>query len=141
MAATRAPLTIGQVADAANVNLQTIRYYERRRLLPATRRSASGYRLYDQDAIRRVRFIRRAQALGFSLQEVSALLALRVRNKGTCEEVERRTRTKISLIEQKISDLQRIRRSLQRLAAACAERRATPECPVLDALEDRRVGR
>ncbi len=129
-------LTIGQVADAADVNIQTIRYYERRGLFPIPRRTPAGYRQYTDDAVARLRFIRHAQALGFSLQEIQELLGLRVRHAGACDTVERKTRMKIGLVQQKIAGLERVKRTLQRLAAACAARRPTDECPILDALED-----
>ena len=134
-------LSIGQVASAAIVNVPTIRYYERRGLFPAARRTPSGYRQYDETAIARLRFIRHAQELGFSLKEIKELLALRVRHGAASDAVERKTRQKIALVERRISDLHRIRRSLERLASACAERQATDECPILEALEDHAVAR
>lgn len=132
-------LTRGRVASAAQVNVQTLRYYERRGLFPAARRTPAGYRLYDRDAVTRIRFIKHAQELGFSLQEVKELLALRVRHGAACNAVEQRSRQKIALVARKIADLQRIRRTLERLAAACAARRATEECPILEALEEHRA--
>ena len=129
-------LTIGAVAAAAEVNVQTIRYYERRGILLALRRTASGYRQYAADAVSRLRFIKHAQELGFSLKEIQELLALRVRHGASCDAVERRTREKIMLVEQRIRDLQRMKRTLQTLAAACAARRPTDDCPILEALED-----
>src|SRR5213593_2564730 len=132
-------LTIGQVAAAAAVNIQTIRYYERRGLFTAPPRTASGYRQYAQDAVTRLRFIKHAQELGFSLKEVQELLALRVRHGAACDTVERKTRQKIELVERKIRDLERIRDTLQELAAACASRRPTDDCRILEALDDRAV--
>jgi len=131
------PLTIGQVATAADVNVQTIRYYERRGLVATPRRTASGYRQYTDDAVARLRFIKHAQELGFSLQEIQELLGLRVRHGAACDAVERKTRQKIDVVQQKIRDFQRMKRTLERLAAACAVRRPTAECPILEVLEDR----
>jgi Hg(II)-responsive transcriptional regulator len=130
------PLTIGQVAAEAAVNIQTIRYYERRGLFAAPRRTASGYRQYTEDAVSRLRFIRHAQELGFSLKEIQELLGLRVRNSAACDTVARKTRQKISVVQQRIADLQRMQRTLERLAAACAARRPTDECPILEAMEE-----
>ena len=130
------PLTIGQVATAADVNVQTIRYYERRGLVATPRRTASGYRQYTDDAVARLRFIKHAQELGFSLQEIQQLLGLRVRHGAACDAVERKTRQKIDVVQQKIRDFQRMKRTLERLAAACAVRRPTAECPILEVLED-----
>ena len=132
-------LMIGQVASAASVNVQTIRYYERRGLFPAPRRTASGYRQYAEDAVLRLRFIKHAQELGFSLTEIRELLALRVRHADACDAVERKTRRKTALVEQKIRDLQRIKRTLERLAEACAKRRPTDDCPILETLEDHAI--
>ena len=130
------PLTIGQVAAAADVNIQTIRYYERRGLFPTPRRTPAGYRQYADDAVARLRFIKHAQELGFSLNEIQGLLGLRVRHTAACEAVERKTREKIELVQQKITDLRRMKRTLERLAVACAARRPTDACPILEALED-----
>src|SRR6266568_4724436 len=133
---SRMPLTISQVATAADVNVQTIRYYERRGLVPTPRRTPSGYRQYAEDAVARLRFIKHAQELGFSLQEIQELLALRVRHGAACDAVERKTRNKIDVVQQRICDLQRMKHTLERLAAACAVRRPTAECPILEVLED-----
>jgi MerR family transcriptional regulator, copper efflux regulator len=128
--------SIGQIASAASVNIQTVRYYERRGLLLPADRSRSGYRQYDRDSLRRLRFIKHAQALGFSLKEIEALLALRVRHGGACTTVERATRSKITVIDRKVRELSRLRRTLVDLAEACRARTRTSECPVLEALED-----
>ena len=129
-------LTIGQVANAADVNIQTIRYYERRGLFPTPQRTPAGYRQYAVDAVARLRFIKHAQELGFSLQEIQELLGLRVRPGAACDAVERKTRRKIEVVQQRIRDLQRMKRTLERLAAACMARRPTDSCPILEVLED-----
>jgi MerR family mercuric resistance operon transcriptional regulator len=132
-------LTIGQVAAAAAVNIQTIRYYERRGLFTIPRRSPSGYRQYAQDAVTRLRFIKHAQVLGFSLTEIRELLALRVRHGAACDTVERKTRQKIELVKRKMRNLERIKDTSEELAAACASRHPTDDCPILEALDDRAV--
>ena len=129
------PLTISQVATAADVNVQTIRYYERRGLFPTPRRTPAGYRQYTEDAVARLRFIKHAQDLGFSLQEIQELLGLRVRHGAACDTVERKTRQKIEVVQQRIRDLQRMKRTLEQLAAACTARRPTDDCPILEVLE------
>ena len=128
-------LTIGQVAGAADVNVQTIRYYERRGLFPTPRRTSAGYRQYTDDAVARIRFIKHAQDLGFSLQEIQDLLGLRVRHGAACDAVERKTRQKIEVVQHRIRDLQRMRRTLERLATACTDRQPTDDCPILEVLE------
>lgn len=132
-------LTIGQVATAADVNVQTIRYYERRGLFPTPRRTPSGYRQYAEDAVARLRFIKHAQGLGFSLREIQELLTLRVRHAAACDAVERKTRAKIALVDDRIRELQRLKRTLERLAAACEARRPTADCPILEVLEEDHV--
>ena len=128
-------LTIGQLAKHAGVNRETVRYYERRRLLQGRSRSAAGYRVFSDDAVRRLRFIRHAKMLGFSLEEIKELLALRIHSIDTCERVRERTQTKIADIERKIETLQRMKRSLSELITACSRRRKTDECPILDCLD------
>ena len=129
-------LSIGQVATAADVNVQTIRYYERRGLFPTSRRTPAGYRQYADDAVVRLRFMKRAQELGFALKEIQELLALRVRHAAACDAVERKARAKIALVDGKIRELQRLKRTLEHLAAACEARRPTADCPILETLEE-----
>jgi len=129
------PMTIGQVARAADVNVQTIRYYERRGLFPEPPRTASGYRQYDQETVRRLRFVKRAQELGFSLKEIDELLALRVHHGAACDEVEDRVRHKVARVERMLADLTRVRDVLLDLAGACRDRRPTEECPILEVLD------
>ncbi len=128
-------LTIGQLAKEAHVNRETVRYYERRRLLQRPSRSIAGYRVFSDDALRRLRFIRHAKLLGFSLEEIRELLALRVRSVDSCDRVRERTQIKIADIEQKIEALQQMKRTLSELASACSRRGKTDECPILDSLE------
>jgi Hg(II)-responsive transcriptional regulator len=128
-------LTIGKVAERGGVNVQTIRYYERRGLLPQPGRTPSGYRKYSDDAIRRLRFIRQAQSLGFSLNEIEELLSLRMQPSATCGDIRKRARQKIATVNEKISELQRIKDALRKLAIACKSREPTSACPILGALE------
>ena len=128
-------LTIGELAKRARVNRETVRYYERRRLLPRPWRSISGYRIYSDDALRRLRFIRHAKALGFSLNEIKELLGLRVNSAASCDRVRERTQVKIADIDQKIHVLRQMKGALTDLVTACARRRRTNECPILGSLE------
>lgn len=129
-------LSISRVASAAEVNIQTIRYYERRGLFPAARRTPAGYRQYGDDAVVRLRFIKHAQELGFSLKEIQELLALRVHHGSACGAVKRKTVAKIELVERRVRELQKLRRTLERLAVACEARQPTGDCPILQALEN-----
>lgn len=134
--AKAATLTIGEVAARADVNVQTVRYYERRGLVPAPPRTRSGYRQFGPEAVARLRFIKRAQELGFSLEEIRELLALRVKHASACGAVEQRTRKKIVLVERKIAELRRVKQGLERLVASCQAREPTSDCPVIETLED-----
>lgn len=128
-------LTRGKLAGRSGVNIATIRYYENRGLLPQAPRTRSGYRVYDGDALRRLQFIRQAQALGFTLEEIGDLLSLRMQPGTTCSDIRMRAKEKIAAIENRIRDLQRIRNALSGLAAACHGDGPTSECPILEALE------
>lgn len=130
-----ANLKIGQLAEQGEVNLQTIRYYEREGLLPKPPRLASGYRIFSSDAVRRVRFIKRAQELGFSLKEIKELLAIRVDPERDCSGVQKFAKAKMADIEQKIRTLKAMKRVLSGLAAACPGCGPLSECPILESLE------
>lgn len=129
------PLTIGQVARSAGVGVETVRFYERQGLLAEPARKESGYRQYAEDVVARLRFIRRAKELGFSLKEIKELLALRVDPTTPCAEVKRQAEAKIGDIEEKIRTLRRMKKALVKLTAVCRGRGPTSECPILDALD------
>ena len=128
-------LTIGHLAKQACVNLETVRYYERRGLLPRPPRSASGYRLFPAEAARRLRFIRRAQELGFSLKEIGELLSLRVSRRTSSAAIRARAEAKIADIEAKIKSLESMKKALRKLTNACAGCGPVAECPILDTLD------
>ncbi len=127
-------LTIGRLAKEAGVNLETIRYYERRGLMPEPIRTASGYRIYSENDIERIRFIKKAQELGFTLKEISELLSLRVTPNVTCAEVKKRAREKIAEIDKKIQSLQEMRKILVMLENRCTGIGPTTQCPILDGI-------
>ncbi len=127
-------LTIGELASRAGVNRETVRYYERRRLLARPPRTMAGYRVFPDDAVDRLRFIRHAQALGFTLEEIRELLGLRLDERSSCEQVRARATRKLADVEAKIAALKRIRRVLGRLVHACETRRPTAPCPILESL-------
>lgn len=130
----RENLTTGEVADRAGVNIHTVRYYESRGLLPKPPRTASGYRKYGQEHVAHIRFIKRAQDLGFTLEEIHELLSLRV-VPGGGSDVRMKTAEKVQEIESKIRDLERIRLKLLELANACEHHGSPDSCLVLHALE------
>jgi len=124
-----------QTAKAAGVNAQTLRYYERRGLLARPPRRGSGYREYPADAVRIVRFIKKAQDLGFSLDEIEELVRLRGVRRGERHRVRAIAERKIEDIDQKIVHLQSMRGALRQLVESCHRGGAT-ECPIIDALDD-----
>jgi Hg(II)-responsive transcriptional regulator len=128
-------LTIGELAKQAGVNRETVRYYERRRLLPLPERTVSGYRSFSDDAVRRIIFIRRAQALGFSLNEIKELLELRAGSGNRGKNMRTRAEQKIRSLDEKIEALTAMKKTLRRLAAACAKGGTTERCPILESLE------
>ena len=127
-------LTIGELAKRGGVNLETVRYYERKGLLPAPPRNPSGYRAFPEDAVRRIRFIKRAQELGFSLKEIGELLALRVDPGSTRAQVRERASAKIADIEERIRTLKSMKKALEGLAATCCGEGAASDCPILESL-------
>jgi len=126
--------TIGQLAREAEINLETVRYYERQGLLQKPPRAPSGYRLFPRDAARRLRFIKRAQSLGFSLSEIRELLTLRLSQRSSAA-IRERAEAKITDIERKIRSLESMRKSLRKLTSACGGCGPISECPIIDSLE------
>ena len=125
-------LGIGQLARCAGVAIDTVRYYERNQLLVPAGRLASGYRRYGESELKRLRFIRRAKALGFTLEEIRDLLSLS--DEQNVARVKRTAEAKLADIEQRVSELQRIRRGLRTLIAACPGHGRAEACPILNAL-------
>jgi MerR family mercuric resistance operon transcriptional regulator len=128
-------LTIGEVAKQANVHVETLRYYERRGLIPKPHRTVSNYRVYSSENLRRVKFIRQAQGLGFSLKEIKKLLGLRATPRARCADVRRYATAKIQDIDEKIRSLARMRKTLQKLLGECSGDGPATECPILESLE------
>jgi MerR family transcriptional regulator, copper efflux regulator len=128
-------LTIGQLAHRAGVGVETVRFYERRGLLSEPERKQSGYRQYPEDVVARLRFIRRAKELGFTLKEIAELLALRRDPDTTCADVKQQALAKLDDIEAKIRDLQKIKQALIEVTSPCRGRGPTSACPILEALD------
>lgn len=125
-------LSIGKLAKLGGVNIDTVRYYERNGLLAPSTRLASGYRRYGDLELARLRFIRRAQKLGFSLKEINSLLSLSARR--NVAQVKRAAQAKLADVEARIADLQRVRSGLSLLVEACPGHGRASECPILQAL-------
>ena len=125
-------LTIGALAAASGVHVETIRYYQRLGLVDEPRRPAGGIRRYDTRTVARLRFVRRAQQLGFTLQEVRQLLTLE--DGGRCAATRRLAEAKLAQVEARLADLTRMRRLLKALIGRCASGGNAPACPIIDAL-------
>jgi Hg(II)-responsive transcriptional regulator len=130
--------TVGELAKKADVNVETIRYYERRRIMPRPMRTRAGYRIYPAEAVQRLRFVKRAQDLGFSLNEIQELLNLRIASGTTSADIRQRAEAKISDIERKIRRLTAMKKTLTRITSACSGCGPITECPILESLDDGR---
>jgi DNA-binding transcriptional MerR regulator len=133
-------ITIGKVAKLAGVNIQTIRFYERKGLVPAIGRKGSdmvhsGYRIYNEDAVRKIQFIKNAQRLGFTLKEIASLLNLRVSQRGKCGSVKRKAEIKLKEVQEKMVSLKALEKALLSLIRACHSQAPTESCPILKSLE------
>ena len=129
-------LTIGEVAKQAGVGVETIRFYERKGLVDQPARPDSGFRRYDAQTPRRIRFIRHAQELGFSLREIRELLDLRIDPAVSCADVKAKALAKVSEVEEKLASLARMRDTLVSITRSCSGEGPTSDCPILDAIHE-----
>jgi MerR family mercuric resistance operon transcriptional regulator len=125
-------MTIGQLAKAAGVHVETIRYYQRRGLLTAPKRPLGGQRKYPVEALQRIHFIRRAQEVGFTLEEILGLIGMAARD--DCEASCHAARDKLAELEQRMTVVTRMRREMRALVAACDARRPKEACPLIEYL-------
>ena len=128
-------LTIGKVANQANVRIETLHYYERMGLVTPPLRNGANYRLYPEETVRRVQFIKRAQQLGFSLKEIMELLALRATPETPCADVRTRALDKITAIEEKLRALRAMKHALAQLVEECTGQGEITDCPILASLD------
>ena len=128
-------MTIGKVAERAGVGVETVRFYEREGLIEQPPRGGSGWRQYPEGVVSRLRFIRRAQELGFSLKEIEELISLRLDPAADRAEVKARAEAKVDEIESKIRDLQGMKDALVRLSGACSGEGTVQDCPILETLD------
>lgn len=131
-------LSIGEVAERAEVHVETLRYYERRGIVERPPRTPSNYRVYPAETVQRVRFVKRAQELGFTLEEAKDLLSLRASPRACRSDVRSRAEAKVADIEQKMRDLRRMKKALSALVAECSGKGSASECPILEALDSGR---
>jgi len=130
----RKPMTIGQVAKLSGVGVETIRFYEREGLLNKPKRKESGYRLFEAEVVSRIKFIKRAKQLGFSLKEIRELLSLRVNSRASGTEVKKRVDSKIEQIDRRIYDLKKVRNALAQLSRS-VRKSPVSERTLLEVLE------
>jgi MerR family copper efflux transcriptional regulator len=129
-------LTIGKLAKITGLNTITIRFYEKKHLIPDPLRDDSGYRLYTENDVRRIRFIKYAKRLGFSLREINELLSLRIDPKTTCSAVKQYTDKKIEEIVVQIESLEDMKRTLAQLSSSCTGKGPVRDCPILEAFDN-----
>jgi MerR family copper efflux transcriptional regulator len=127
--------SIGQMARQAEVGIETVRFYERQGLLSEPARKPSGYREYTDEAVTRLRFIRRAKELGFSLKEIAELIELRFDPNTTCAELKKQAEHKLLDIDSRIRDLNKMKRVLQKLTSTCKGSGSLKGCSILEALD------
>ena len=128
-------LTRGALAKESGVNVETVRFYEKQGLIAEPPRSTSNYRMYPEDAVRRVQFIRRAKELGFTLKEILNLLSLRATLGVQCADVRGRAEEKVRDIDERIRTLRAMRKALSNLIAQCSGKGPVTDCPILEALD------
>ena len=127
-------LSISELARQANVNIETIRYYERRGLISEPPRNKSGHRQYSHETVKRTDFIKRCQTLGFSLKEVEEILELRITPESTCADMKSRVTEKLTDVDRKMNELALIRDALSRLQKKCSGKGPIGSCPILEEL-------
>lgn len=125
-------MTIGKLAKAANVGVETIRFYERKGIIDQPKKQG-GFRYYSEDIIAKINFVKRSGELGFTLKEAKELMDLKIRNQAKCDDILIKTEEKIEEINQKILDLKKMKKSLEGLANCCVDRdQPLSDCPILD---------
>jgi MerR family mercuric resistance operon transcriptional regulator len=129
-------LTIGKVAKQSGVGVETVRFYERRGLIDQPPRTDSGYRQYPEEAVQRIRFIKHAKMLGFSLKEIGELLTLQSAPNATCADIQTRAEVKLGDINRRIEELVKMREVLTGLVKSCSRNMTTGECPILSVMKE-----
>jgi len=131
----RKSYTAGQLAKVTNVNIQTVRFYDRQGILKPASRTEAGYRIYDKEGVKRLNFIIQAKELGFSLKEIKEFLELRVQSVQTCDRVRKKTTEKLKDIQNKIAHLKKLEKTFRGLIGDCENRVISDQCPILEKME------
>ncbi|MGE4234688.1 MAG: heavy metal-responsive transcriptional regulator [Bacteriovoracia bacterium] len=137
MEKTKNTMSIGALSKESGVGIETIRYYERIGLLTPLERKASGYRVFNSDSFKTLRFLKHAQELGFSLAEIKDLLRLRANKGSRCEDVQARASKHLQDVEEKIKKLESIQTVLSKLIRQCRSKKTSDSCPILDCFEEK----
>lgn len=127
---------IGEIAKLCAVNIETIRFYERKELISPIRRLESGYRIFSEETVKKIKFIKHAKELGFTLIEIRELLNLQVSQKSTCNIVNKKAKNKIEEIKKKINMLNRMKDILIDLSFSCENKKLTEDCPIIKMLDE-----
>lgn len=130
-------MKIGEIAKRANVNIQTLRYYEKRGIISPPVVKDSGYRLYTEETLKTILFIKHAQELGFSLEQIKELLNLRIPSKSRCQKVRKRALEKLTEVQEKMKMLRRIEKNLKGLVKDCESNKTSSNCPIIEKIEVR----
>src|SRR3990172_13188966 len=129
---------VGEIAEKIGVNVETLRYYEKIKIMPKPKRKESSYRFYDELDLRRLLFIKRAKELGFTLNEIKELLNLKIESTATCGDIKHLAEHKLNDIKERIRDLNNIKNVLTKLIRQCVcEEVSTDECPILEVIEQK----
>jgi Hg(II)-responsive transcriptional regulator len=137
MRETAKTYTIGQLAKAAHVNPQTLRFYERKGILKPASRLESKYRIYDDESLKRLQFIKQAKSMGFSLEEIQGLLNLRVRSVQRCDQVRAKAESKLNDVRERIAQLRKLESTLMGLITDCEKRVMRDCCPIIEKMEEK----
>ena len=128
-------LKVGEISKIVGINVETLRYYEKIKIMPEPKRIESKYRVYDNSDVQRLLFIKRGKELGFTLKEIKELLELKIESTATCGDVKHLSEHKLKDVNEKIADLKRIKKVLEKLINQCVcEEVSTDECPILEVI-------
>ncbi len=127
--------TVGKLSSEANINVETVRYYESIGLMPKPKRTESGYRVYSEKDLQRLKFIKNSQQLGFTLKEIKELLFLKIDEETNCKDLQRMAEDKIKEVDIKLMELRKIKKALIKLASQCNASAPKGDCPILENLE------
>lgn len=128
-------MKIGEIAKKAQVNIQTLRYYEKRGIIKPSEVKNSGYRFYTEEALKSILFIKHAKELGFSLDQIKELLDLRIPSKSRCQKVRTRALEKLNDVQEKIEMLKKIKGTLKTLIKDCESNKTSSNCPIIESME------